>query len=176
MTRQKCILCPKVQSLRAFQRSFWETGLPIKEGLEDCKHPHGSLPTVADEQTLPAILCREDFVIASKVAGPSGQMEWIRDGPQSLSAKNITEAIEGSLTRLKTDYLDLVQLHWPDRCESIFWLTKWRWCVVIFADFCPLLPRPCLGETRVGASQQLCILILAWCNCKRSFCRLPGVA
>ena len=59
--------------------------------------------------------CREDLVIATKVAGPSGQMQWIRGGPHSLDARNITEAIDGSLHRLQTDYIDLVQLHWPDR-------------------------------------------------------------
>ena len=59
--------------------------------------------------------CREDLLVATKVAGPSGQMQWIRGGPHSLSAHNITEAIDGSLHRLQTDYIDLIQLHWPDR-------------------------------------------------------------
>ena len=55
------------------------------------------------------------MLIATKVAGPSGQMEWIRGGPHSLDAHNITQAIDGSLRRLQTDYIDLIQLHWPDR-------------------------------------------------------------
>jgi aryl-alcohol dehydrogenase-like predicted oxidoreductase len=59
---------------------------------------------------------RDSVIIASKVAGPSGQMTWIRGGPPSLSAANITAAIDGSLTRLGTDHIDLMQLHWPDRC------------------------------------------------------------
>ena len=54
-------------------------------------------------------------MISSKVAGPSAQMTWIRGGPTSLSPKDILEAIDGSLTRLQTDYIDLYQLHWPDR-------------------------------------------------------------
>ena len=58
---------------------------------------------------------REDFVVATKVAGPSGQMEWIRGGPHSLSASDITSAIDGSLRRLQTDHIDLYQIHWPDR-------------------------------------------------------------
>lgn len=57
---------------------------------------------------------RSDFIIATKIAGP-GAMEWLRGGPYSLDGKNITEAIEGSLKRLQTDYIDLIQLHWPDR-------------------------------------------------------------
>ncbi|CAL8073753.1 unnamed protein product [Prunus armeniaca] len=48
------------------------------------------------------------------VTGPSGQMTWIRDGPKCLNAKNITEAIDGSLRRLQTHYIDLYQIHWPD--------------------------------------------------------------
>ncbi|KAL0054438.1 hypothetical protein WJX82_008842 [Trebouxia sp. C0006] len=61
---------------------------------------------------------REDIVVATKVTGP-GQMPWIRGGPASLSAKDILEALEGSLNRLHTDYIDIYQLHWPDRYVPI---------------------------------------------------------
>ncbi|GAB4841204.1 hypothetical protein Ancab_021949 [Ancistrocladus abbreviatus] len=63
---------------------------------------------------------RDRVVLATKVTGPSGQMTWIRGGPQSLDAKNIIEAIEGSLSRLQTDYIDLYQIHWPDRYVPMF--------------------------------------------------------
>ena len=43
-------------------------------------------------------------------------MEWIRGGPTSLNAQNIKEALDSSLMRLQTDYIDIFQLHWPDRC------------------------------------------------------------
>jgi aryl-alcohol dehydrogenase-like predicted oxidoreductase len=43
-------------------------------------------------------------------------MTWIRGGPHSLDASNITAALDSSLARLGTDYVDLYQLHWPDRC------------------------------------------------------------
>ena len=59
--------------------------------------------------------CREDFIVATKVAGPSAQMEWIRGGPTSLNAQNIQQALDASLMRLQTDYIDIFQLHWPDR-------------------------------------------------------------
>ncbi|EPS69064.1 hypothetical protein M569_05703, partial [Genlisea aurea] len=65
-------------------------------------------------------LPRDSLVIASKVSGPSGQMHWIRDGPKCLDAVNIREAIDNSLLRLRTDYIDLYQLHWPDRYVPMF--------------------------------------------------------
>eukprot|EP00798_Chlamydomonas_sp_ICE-L_P008230 gene8230-1496_t len=58
---------------------------------------------------------RHDVIISTKVAGPSAQMSWIRGGPLKLDAKNISAAIDGSLQRLGVDYIDLCQLHWPDR-------------------------------------------------------------
>lgn len=55
---------------------------------------------------------RDDLVIASKIAGPGN--DWIRGGVD-MDAKQIVKAIEMNLARLKTDYIDLYQLHWPNR-------------------------------------------------------------
>lgn len=64
---------------------------------------------------------RADVVLASKVAGRS-PMTWLRaDGsPTRLTRGQIDEAVEASLKRLNTDYIDLYQLHWPDRAVRIF--------------------------------------------------------
>eukprot|EP00955_Chlamydomonas_euryale_P067956 359980-Chlamydomonas_euryale.AAC.3 len=52
---------------------------------------------------------RGSVTVATKAAGPSGQMTWIRGGPLSLNRANIAAAIDGSLMRLQTDYIDLYQ-------------------------------------------------------------------
>jgi aryl-alcohol dehydrogenase-like predicted oxidoreductase len=64
---------------------------------------------------------RDRIVLASKVVGRNGGSWYRADGaPTRLTRGQITAAVEGSLTRLRTDYLDLYQLHWPDRALSIF--------------------------------------------------------
>ena len=61
---------------------------------------------------------REKVILASKIAGP--RCDWIRGGKNSYNEKNLGEAIDGSLKRLKTDYIDLYQLHWPERSTNCF--------------------------------------------------------
>jgi len=62
---------------------------------------------------------REDLVIASKITGPSGGLTYIRKN-LDFSDKSIDEALEKSMKRLQTDYLDLYQLHWPERSANFF--------------------------------------------------------
>tara|TARA_B100001741_G_C16510750_1_gene579564 strand:+ start:366 stop:1190 length:825 start_codon:yes stop_codon:yes gene_type:complete len=61
---------------------------------------------------------RDKIILASKIAGPG--CDWIRGGGNNFTEKKIGEAIEGSLKRLKTDYIDLYQLHWPERSTNTF--------------------------------------------------------
>ncbi len=63
---------------------------------------------------------RQKLVIATKVAGPSRGMPWIRGGKGDLSAADILAACDGSLARLKTDVIDLYQIHWPTRSVPMF--------------------------------------------------------
>ena len=63
---------------------------------------------------------RDKIILATKVAGPARSLTWIRNGPLALDRTNIRAAIEGSLRRLQTDYVDLYQLHWPERNQPMF--------------------------------------------------------
>ena len=64
---------------------------------------------------------RDEIVVATKVSGRSDR-KWLReDGrPTRLTARDIEEAVEGSLRRLQTDRIDLYQVHWPDRVVPQF--------------------------------------------------------
>ncbi len=66
---------------------------------------------------------RDRLVIATKVAGP-GRRDWIRGGRTDLTADVIADAVDTSLARLQTDYIDLYQIHWPQRNVPNFGATE----------------------------------------------------
>jgi aryl-alcohol dehydrogenase-like predicted oxidoreductase len=61
---------------------------------------------------------RSEVILATKIAGPG--LSWIRNGEYQYNKKSILEAVDNSLKRLKTDYIDLYQLHWPERKTNFF--------------------------------------------------------
>ena len=63
---------------------------------------------------------RERVVLATKVTGPGSRFPYIRDGKPRLNKTHILAAVDASLKRLQTDYIDLYQLHWPDRGLAAF--------------------------------------------------------
>jgi aryl-alcohol dehydrogenase-like predicted oxidoreductase len=60
---------------------------------------------------------RQNLIVATKIAGPG--LSWVREG-SPMSAKSVQLAVEASLQRLQTDYIDLYQLHWPNRTSPHF--------------------------------------------------------
>lgn len=64
--------------------------------------------------------CRERVVLATKVAGPGAWLPHVRGGLARLDRPNIEAAVDASLRRLQTDWIDLYQLHWPDRETNYF--------------------------------------------------------
>jgi aryl-alcohol dehydrogenase-like predicted oxidoreductase len=62
---------------------------------------------------------RGKLVLATKVAGPSRGMPWVREGT-GMTAKDIVASCEASLKRLKTEVIDLYQIHWPERNVPMF--------------------------------------------------------
>ena len=62
---------------------------------------------------------REDWVVATKAAGPGASMDYLRGGPKH-NLEYLTKAVDDSLRRMQTEYIDLYQLHWPERSTNIF--------------------------------------------------------
>ncbi len=63
---------------------------------------------------------RQKVVLATKVAGPSRNADWIRGGSANLTPHEIRQACDDSLARLQTDVIDLYQIHWPNRNVAMF--------------------------------------------------------
>ncbi|WP_426110221.1 aldo/keto reductase [Massilia sp. PWRC2] len=89
---------------------------------------------------------RSEIVLATKIAGPNPGQDWIRGAAHNLDEANLRAAVEASLRRLQTDYIDLYQLHWPSRNVPIFGASV----------FDPANERPCVPvEDTLGALGRL---------------------
>ena len=94
--------------------------------------------------------CRDRVVLATKVAGRSADMEWVRGGPR-LTANHIGQAVNSSLERLQTDYIDLYQIHWPERKTNFFGRLGYRHSDA--QDSVPLLETLSALKTHVDAGK-----------------------
>ncbi len=94
---------------------------------------------------------REQIVLASKVAGPSEDWPHIRNGRTRFNRQDIVSALDASLKRLQTDYLDLYQLHWPERKSNFFGRLGFE--VVDDERFTPLLETLQMLDEQVQAGK-----------------------
>ena len=99
---------------------------------------------------------RDKLIIATKIAGPARGFGWIRNGPR-VNREHIYAAIDASLRRLQTDYVDLYQIHWPDRYVPMFGATSYD--ITQERDSTPIAEQldalAELVESREGASYRL---------------------
>lgn len=75
------------------------------------------------EEIIGQWLCRQPrdrLIVATKATGPGRAMPWIHGGSPTFDRGHLRAAVEGSLKRLRTDYIDLYQLHWPARNQPMF--------------------------------------------------------
>ncbi|MBO6563091.1 MAG: aldo/keto reductase, partial [Nisaea sp.] len=63
---------------------------------------------------------RDKVILATKVVGPATDRKYIRGGANRLTRESINQALDASLKRLRTDYVDYYQVHWPDRPTNTF--------------------------------------------------------
>jgi aryl-alcohol dehydrogenase-like predicted oxidoreductase len=63
---------------------------------------------------------RNKVIVATKITAPGRGFAWVRGGPTGIDRSSVKEAVDLSLKRLRTDYIDLYQIHWPDRYVPCF--------------------------------------------------------
>lgn len=104
------------------EQGFEQMDYALEQGINlfDTAEMYAIPPTEATFGTTETIIgnwfasrkTREKVILATKITGPG--LSWIRGG-DAINRKNLIKALEDSLKRLKTDYIDLYQLHWPNR-------------------------------------------------------------
>ena len=80
----------------------------------------GATETILGQWFASRPAARRQVVLATKIAGPSRNMDWIRGGGADLRPQDFIAACDASLRRLRTDVIDLYQIHWPNRNAPIF--------------------------------------------------------
>lgn len=95
--------------------NFWDTAEMY--AVPPRKETYGATETIIGSW-LKSRGRRDKIVLASKIAGPDKRLTYLRNGELQFDAKNIAAAVDASLKRLQTDYIDLYQLHWTERSTN----------------------------------------------------------
>lgn len=83
------------------------------------RETYGATETILGDWFAARPGARQKVTLATKVAGPSRGMDWVREG-KGMTAADIVASCDASLKRLKTDVIDLYQIHWPERHVPAF--------------------------------------------------------
>lgn len=102
------------------------------------KETQGSTETIVGSWLGKNRARREKLILASKIAGP-GRREWIRGGENHVSKRTVPWAIDDSLKRLQTEWIDLYQIHWPERYVPSF--GAWQYDPSKERDAVPILEQ-----------------------------------
>jgi aryl-alcohol dehydrogenase-like predicted oxidoreductase len=115
---------PEDDALRQLDMA-WDAGVTLFDTAENYPTPTGPQTQGRSEEILGRWIAargrRDKVVVATKVAGPgnaAGDMTHIRGAARKLDRPNILQAADDSLRRLGTDYIDLYQIHWPERAVT----------------------------------------------------------
>ncbi|MGE3692853.1 MAG: aldo/keto reductase [Novosphingobium sp.] len=115
---------PEADAMRQMDMAF-DAGITLFDTAENYPTPTGPQTQGRSEEILGRWIgsrgLRDKVVVATKVAGPgnaAGDMTHIRGAKRKLDRDNIAAAVDASLKRLGTDYIDLYQVHWPERAVS----------------------------------------------------------
>jgi len=114
------------EGVKQLDMAWDQFGINFLDTAEMYPVPTDSETQGATDKTVAAFLKkrkRSDVILATKVSGRSDRINWLReDGSTTeVNRKQILESVDSSLKRLETDYIDLLQIHWPDRyCGQMF--------------------------------------------------------
>ena len=100
---------------RALERGIHFVDTAEMYAVPPRRETFGATETIIGEWFAARPGVRRRVVLATKVAGPSRNMDWIRNGSTNLTPADIVQACNDSLKRLQTDVIDLYQIHWPNR-------------------------------------------------------------
>lgn len=103
---------------------------------------------------------RDKLIVATKITSPGRGFAWVRGGPKAIDRVSVEQALNDSLQRLQTDYIDLYQIHWPDRYlpnfgDSFYDPSRERDCVPVEEQLEALAEVVRAGKVRyVGLSNE----------------------
>ncbi|BBN13983.1 hypothetical protein MPTK1_6g07940 [Marchantia polymorpha subsp. ruderalis] len=163
----------------------WDQGVNILDAAEVYPIPMSGDTQGRTEQyignwlkTMP----RDKVIVATKVAGYSERYQYLREGGgvTRVNKKNIKEAVEGSLKRLGTDHIDLLQIHWPDRYVPLFGeymynTEKWRPSVPFQEQLEAMQEVIQEGKVRyIGVSNETSFGVMEFLHAAKT-CNLPKI-